>query len=329
MKRFLKIIGVILVLIVLAYSFGPRPDNSQNITFKADNLPDDLDAYLEDTESRFADLKPNVSKEIIWNNPVTKAVTDVAIVYIHGFSATKQEIQPVPQEVAKALGANLFLTRLTGHGRSGDALAEATMSDWLDDTAEAIAIGKRIGKKVILISTSTGGSLSVLAATHPELSSQIEGLAMISPNFAIHGAPTWLMNIPFAETILPILLGAERSFEPRNRAHAAGWTHTYPSAAVFPMAALLRTLDSVDYSALTLPALFIYSNEDTVVVADKTKEVIKQWGGSKSVTKISDSNDPNNHVIAGDILSPNTTQRVFIHIYGWVRRSFMDGREDL
>lgn len=320
MKSFLKIIGTIIVVSVIAFLVGPRPDNSQNMTFKSDDLPQDLDAYLSQSETKFSDLKKNVNKEIIWHDATTKTVTEIAVVYIHGFSATKQETQPVSQNVAKALGANLFLTRLTGHGRGGAAMAKATMADWINDTAEAIAIGKAIGKKVILVSGSTGGSLSILAASKPELSKQIDAMAMISPNIAIHAAPTWVMNIPWAETILPAVLGAEQSFEPANDAHANGWTHAYPSTAVFPMAALLRTLDSVDYASITKPAFFIYSKKDSVVVADRTEDVIKQWGGRKAVLKINDSMDPNNHVIAGDILSSNTTDRVSAAIIDWAKK---------
>lgn len=319
MKKFLKIVGVLLVLIAIAFFLGPRPDNSQILTFNDENLPQDLDVYLSDSESKISDLRPNVGKQIIWNNPVSKEPTDIALVYIHGFSATKMETEPVSQNVAKAIGANLFLTRLKGHGRSGDAMAEPSMSDWLNDTAEAIAIGKRIGKKVILVSASTGGSLSVLAASRPDLTSQIDGLVMISPNFAIQGAPTWLMNMPWAETILPAVLGEERSFEPSNEGHAAGWTHKYPSKAVFPMAALLRTLDGLDYTRITQPAFFIYSPNDKVVVPEKAESVIKDWGGRKAVLKIEDSDDPYDHVIAGNILSPNTTDRVSKAIIDWIK----------
>ncbi|MDD4273595.1 MAG: hypothetical protein PHG14_07705 [Desulfobacter postgatei] len=38
-------------------------------------------------------------------------------VYIHGFSATRKETAPLSDLVAKTLNANLFYTRLSGHGR--------------------------------------------------------------------------------------------------------------------------------------------------------------------------------------------------------------------
>lgn len=319
MKRFLKISGLLIVVGAIVFALGPRPDMTQNVTFDPALVDFDVDAYLAKSEARVAGIRDNAAKEIIWNNAFTKAQTDYAIVYIHGFSASKVEVAPVAQNVASALGANLFLTRLAGHGTTGEDMGNATMSDWMNDTAEAIAIGKRIGKKLILISASTGGSLSTWAAAQDQYKDQIDGLAMIAPNYAVHGAPTWLMNIPWAETILPVILGAERSFEPANEGQAKGWTTSYPSKAVFPMATLLKTLEGLNYSNIEQPALFIYSNKDMVVVPKNTKDVIAKWGGAKTVLEVDNSTDSHNHVIAGDILSPSTTGKVSTAIIDWVR----------
>lgn len=319
MKRFLKVVGIIAVVIAVLFAIGPRPDANQEITFDVTSLPEDLDTYLRESEAKVANLRENAAKEILWQVPYSKPKTEYAVVYIHGFSASKVETAPVAQNVASALNANLYFTRLAGHGRDGNAMAEASMADWLNDAAEAIAIGERLGNKVILMSASTGSTISVLAMTRPELAEKVHGLVMISPNFAIHGAPTWLMNMPWAESILPTLMGAERSFEPKSESHANGWTHTYPTRAVFPMGALLKTVDDVDFSEIDKPALFIYSNHDSVVVPERTKKVISAWGGAAATLEVDDSENRNNHVIAGDILSANTTGRVSDAIIKWAR----------
>jgi hypothetical protein len=41
----------------------------------APDLPDDLDAYLKQTEARFTDLRPNNEKLIVWADPSKKAKT--------------------------------------------------------------------------------------------------------------------------------------------------------------------------------------------------------------------------------------------------------------
>ena len=66
--------------------------------------------------------------------------------------------------VAGAVDANLFYTRLQGHGRSGKAMGEATVEGWINDLAEAEAIGRRIGERMVLVGTSTGGTLTDLGS---------------------------------------------------------------------------------------------------------------------------------------------------------------------
>jgi alpha-beta hydrolase superfamily lysophospholipase len=322
MKKFLKVLGLIIVLGAGVFMFGSRPDISQNVTFNPQVLPADLaqlDTYVANNEKAYSDIRPGNEKRLIWANPLDRKQTNIAFVYIHGFSASPVETAPLTENLARSWGANAFMTRLSGHGRTGEALAEPDMSDWLNDVSEAIEIGSRLGKKVILLSGSTGGTLSTWAATRPELSSKIAGMAMISPNYALMAASTTMLNMPWSETLLPMIFGQTRTFEPGNDLHANGWTHSYPSKAIFPMAALLRVVDAIDYSTIKTPALFIYSDDDSVVSPERTSEVIAKWGAPTEVFKVSDSTDPNHHVLAGDALSPNTTGEVAMAISNWLR----------
>lgn len=319
MASFVKFLAVIIGVGLVVFAFGPRPDLSQNVTFSENVLDTDLDSYLAASEAKYDDIRDGLEKQIIWHDHNDKTQTEYSVVYLHGFSASKVETAPIAQNVAKAFSANLYFTRLAGHGRDGEALGNATLQQWFNDTTEAVAIGEKLGRKIILISASTGSTLATWAANQVDPSDPIFAMVMISPNFAIHGASTGLMNMPWAEYILPIIVGKNRSFETRSPAHAHGWTHSYPTKAIFPMAALLKVVDQIDVSKLTKPALFIYSNDDKVVIANKTKSVMKKWGGPVEEMMIVESDDPNNHVIAGDILSPSNTQKVSERIISWVK----------
>ena len=92
------------------------------------------------------------------------------------FSATRQETAPLSELVSQALGANLFYTRLTGHGRTGSALACARVNDWLNDVVEAYEIGRRLGKKVIMIGCSTGGTSLAWLAHRAAVAGSMEAL---------------------------------------------------------------------------------------------------------------------------------------------------------
>ena len=104
-----------------------------------------LDQLIKDRENEVQNIRPDTEKKIIWaskNN--LKAKT--SLVFIHGFSATRSELSPVIEIIGKELQANIFFTRLKGHGQDGRALGEATFDDWMMDIQEAIEIGKAIGE---------------------------------------------------------------------------------------------------------------------------------------------------------------------------------------
>ena len=57
---------------------------------------DEVDAYLTARESAYPDIRPGLAKEVVWANPASRQKTPLAIVYIHGFSASKGEVRPSP-----------------------------------------------------------------------------------------------------------------------------------------------------------------------------------------------------------------------------------------
>ncbi|MEM0935916.1 MAG: alpha/beta fold hydrolase [Pseudomonadota bacterium] len=304
----------------LLWLFGPREPVDLEIAFATEDIPEDLDAWLVAREAEVPALRPGAERRIVWAG-APGLRTPLALVYLHGFSASAEEIRPVPDRAAAALGANLYFARLRGHGRDGPAMAEATAGDWIEDLAEAIAIGRRIGERVVLIGTSTGGTLAALAAYDPRLSDGVAGIVFVSPNFRINSAGAGLLTAPFARRWLPVVLGAERGFEPENEGQAAHWTTRYPSVAVLPMAALVAHHARLDPAAATLPALFLYSEHDEVVSPAATGRVASAWGGPTDVHTfvMGAGDDAFNHVIAGDILSPGQTTRAVDLIVDWAR----------
>src|SRR6478752_7796492 len=122
-------------------------------------------SYLSRREAAHAGVKPGLAKAVIWNDPTARHKTPLSLVYIHGFSASRKDIAPVIESLAGTLGANAFLTRLAAHGRATSAeFATVTPQDWLNDAREALAIGRRVGDRVILIGTSTGALLATIVA---------------------------------------------------------------------------------------------------------------------------------------------------------------------
>ncbi|WP_244498529.1 alpha/beta hydrolase [Aureimonas ureilytica] len=316
-RTLLVLIPIVLILAGL-WVFGPREPARLEPQFSAAAIGDDPASYLARTEADVPNLRSNAEKEIVWAYPLSKAKTPIALVYVHGFSAAKGELRPLVDDVAKKIGANLFYTRLSGHGRNGAAMGEATVGDWVDDMAEAMAIGRRIGERVVVIGSSTGATLATLAASRPDLSQDMAGLVALSPNYGLQNWRSFALTLPFARKLLPYLQDETYSYTPLNDAFTANWTVSYPTSALLPMARLVEVVRGLDMSAIHVPALFITSPNDVLVDPEKTAEIAAHWGAPHEEISVTDDGDPEHHLLAGDIVSPATTARLADQIAQWI-----------
>lgn len=318
MKKFLWGLAIVLTVAGIAFAIGPRTPVNTTITFDAAAIGADPEAYLAAAEAKVPGIRDGLQKEIVWAFPQSKAKTPYAVVYVHGFSASKGEVRPLPDRVAAALGANLYYTRLTGHGQDGAAMATATVNAWINDLAEALAIGRAIGEKVVVISTSTGGGLAAWGATEPGVFDGVSHAVFISPNFGVQASGSFILTLPWGRQILPYVAEKERSFEPMNELHGKYWTTRYPTEAVLPMAAITKLAASRTVEKATVPALFVISDADKIVRPDITRLIEARWGGPHALVAVDKTGDPNNHVIAGDALSPETTGPLVDRIVAWI-----------
>lgn len=284
-------------------------------------LPDDLDAWLQRSEKQATDqygLVPDTEKRITWFGE--RKQTAYSVLYLHGFSATRQETAPLSALVANALGANLFETRLRGHGRQRELLGSVRAEDWLDDAAEALSIAARLGKKVIVIGTSTGATLAAAMLGYPAMNS-VDTIVMMSPNFAPRDpAAAWLTR-PAGPLLARLLVGDTRSWQPHNEAQARYWSTTYPTASAVEMMRL------VDLANRQLPArvaqrlLLFYSVKDSVVSPDASLRVFENTDApQKAKIAIDNPGDPSHHVLAGDVLSAQKTLNVANNIVEFISR---------
>lgn len=316
---------VLLVAALAAFIwFGPR----EQVRVLADvpDLPElnGLEAWLASREAKVPNLGENAAKQVIWAGEAG-VKTGLSVVYLHGYSANREEIRPLPDEFAKALGANLFFTRLAGHGRDGSAMAEPRAGDWVEDLAEAMAIGRALGERVILLGTSTGGTLAAWAATDPSgaLSEGLAGVALMSPNFGVADPASKLLVWPFARRWVPLVAGAERSFEPLNPRQEAEWTTRYPMSSVVSLGVLMAQIQTRDFTRATVPALFYFTDLDPVVDPVRIRETAAKWAGpvTQVVVQAGGGIVPERHVLAGDIVNPEGTAPALAALLDWVDKA--------
>jgi pimeloyl-ACP methyl ester carboxylesterase len=277
---------------------------------------EDIDSLLESQEKIAIALRPGTEKKVLWarGNGVK---TKTSIVFIHGFSASRVEIDPVVSLIAAELNANVYFTRLRGHGQDGKALGEATYEQLLDDTIEAIEIGKSIGDDVILMGCSTGCSL-----IHITLSQEhdIKAAIYISPNFGPKPIKGQALRIPGAKFLVPLVFGKEHSFVAINDKYVTCWTTKYPTKALFTIKTTVLAAHQVDHRTIKIPIMMWFSDEDKVVNAKWTRKIASMMGDNVTLhnPSLTEQDDPSCHGIIGDILSPSQTTIAVKKIINWL-----------
>ena len=311
-------VAIVLAVVLAVIAFAP----GEGIEREAPAQFSDPVGYLAARENA-PDITEGVEARIVWAGD-EGARTETVVLYLHGFSATSEEIRPVPDRVAEAFGANLVFARLTGHGRDGAAMGEARAGDWVADAELFLEVARRVGDRVVVIGTSTGATLAAYVLAEEAPSEAVEAVVMISPNIEVANPAGALLEMFGARIWVPWIAGAQRSFEPINEGQATYWTTQYPTVATVSMGTLLRETRARDYSAMEIPALFMLSDEDQVISAPAARDFAGRWGGDVTLIPVAvpeEGGDPFHHVIAGDILSPALTDRTVENIVNWLRET--------
>lgn len=272
MKKIISIIkwtsltlSVLLIVLITAYLLGPVPKVE-----KVDNYPLPIPDALPAADNP-PGLKKNNEARIIWADSIGLE-TEYSIVYLHGFSAGPMEAEPLHREIAARYGCNLYLARLKDHGiENPDAFEKLTPKDMVQSAKEAVAIGKKIGKKVILMSCSTGGTLALyLSANDPEIAANI----LLSPNVALADPNSFVLSGPWGLQIGRLFMGGKhREWTPENDSIKQYWTSKYRVEGLIALKQLLNmTMKDEIFAKVKQPVFlgYYYKNEKE---QDKTVSV--------------------------------------------------------
>lgn len=310
------------LLAVIAIAAGPRNSLGPQVPAARTPPPQDitqLDAWLQSSEKAFTGLKLGTAKGIGWAGQAGER-TPWAVVYLHGFSASRLETAPLADTVAQSLGANVYHTRLTGHGLdSVEAMGQASVQDWMADAVEALQIGKTLGDKVLVVGVSTGATLATWAALGPQ-AKDMAAMVFISPNFAPKDKRANLINGPWGQQIALALEGPVRGWTPDSPDEANAWTTRYATRAIFPMMALVKAVRESNLAAVQTPLLMLYSEADEVVDPQESKAAFARLGSaSKSLQVVDYSTSKGQHVLAGAIKAPTAVAPMADSIVQWVK----------
>ena len=203
--KVLRGFAIFFLLLGALYLVGPRvetPELNENPV----SVPSDLmslEQWITEKENALGNVRSGNASQIIFNDSVPKK-TKFSVLYLHGFTASGREGEPVHRDIAKALGANLYIPRLYGHGlEETEPMLGFNNEDFWESGKEALAVAKQLGEKVIVLGTSHGGALSLSLATDPD----IAALCLFGPNIAVYDPKAKLLSKPWGLQIARLVKG--------------------------------------------------------------------------------------------------------------------------
>lgn len=307
--RWLKRLLIIAIVLVVIYLLGPHPATPKyNTAMPAVPAISALENFVAANEAAHK-LRPDNEARIIWANDSVKQKTDYAIVYLHGFSASQKEGDPVHRNIAKQFGCNLYLARLAEHGiDTTEQLINLTADEYWESATQALAIGKQLGNKVILMGTSTGGTQALqLAAAYPN---DVAALILYSPNIAINDANAWILNNPWGLQIARLVRGSNYNIPEDNRPiYKQYWNKPYRLEATVALEEMLETtMSTTTFNKIKQPTLLLYfykdeQHQDPVVKVSAMKKMFTELATPDSIKKAVALPNTGDHVIASPLKS--------------------------
>ena len=297
------------LLLLAVYFLGPTPHKnkwSKDLP-TVPQQPEELERFVAANEAKHK-LKLDNEARIVWFDSA-KTKTEYSVVYLHGFSASQEEGNPVHRDFAKRYGFNLYLARLADHGvDTTEQLLQFNGDRFWESCKEALMIGKALGNKVIVMSTSTGGTTALmLAGEYPQ---DVHALINVSPNIAINNGTVWLANNPWGLQIARKVVGGDyqviTDFTEERKQY---WNDKYRLEAVSALQEIIEdkmnksTFEKVKCPTLTL---YYYKNEeeqDQTVKVSAILEMNEQLGtpADQKVEKAIPNAEA--HVIGGRLAS--------------------------
>lgn len=305
-KKILFGLLAFLVIIGLIYILGPKPsfEEVDFDQFEQSISIENVETYIDNNNAEVEELKPGNEAMIVWADS-SQTKTEYALVYLHGFSASHEEGNPVHREFAKRTGMNLYLSLLADHGRSSeDSFKDLTASDFYASAEEALEIGKALGQKVVVMSCSTGGTLSAMLATeHPEIHSFI----MFSPNIDIADPASNLTTGPWGQELLELTLGGEYNQLSYGPEQAKYWNSRYHVNGIIMLKHMLDNyMTKQTFETIDQPIFMGYyykdeEHQDNVVSVPRMLDFFDQISTPEELKKKKAYPNARGHVFTAEI----------------------------
>lgn len=300
---------IVLVVLVALYAVGPHPDAPTLPGPSWNNIPNEpaaITSFLQAKEAQNGNLKPDNEGQIIYADSANPQKTKTVVLYIHGFSASPMEGNPLHKAIAKSLHANLVLARIEDHGEfpTDSTMAKASADKFYQSVENYYALAKKLGDEVIVLGTSFGGAMSlVLATKHPE----IKALMLYGPCIAIKGPTAPLVDNPWGLQLARAVMRSDfRDIPSVSSGHKNFWSLHYRLEGVVAIQNFLtHEMTDATFEKVKVPVFLGYyyqdeTHQDNVVSVQAMRDMFPKLGSK--IKKEQAFPLSGYHVITSDIL---------------------------
>ncbi|MDA9576952.1 alpha/beta fold hydrolase [Flavobacteriaceae bacterium] len=206
--KILRALSIFFLILGAVYLVGPKVEKPVFEDLKIE-VPSDLltlDNWVNTRELAIGNVRLDNASKIIFNDSIPTK-TKYSVIYLHGFTASGIEGEPVHRNIAEALGANLYIPRLFGHGleEEEEPMLNFNNEDFWQSGLEALEVAKQLGEKVIVLGTSHGGALSLALAEDQA----IAALVLYGPNIEVFDPKAKLLSKPWGLQIARLVKGGK------------------------------------------------------------------------------------------------------------------------
>jgi esterase/lipase len=305
----MKKILIVLVVLVALYAVGPHPDAPTLPGPSWTNIPNEpaaISSFLQAKEAQNGNLKPDNEGQIIYADSANPQKTKTVVLYIHGFSASPMEGNPLHKAIAKSLHANLVLARIEDHGEfpTDSTMAKASADKFYQSVENYFALAKKLGDEVIVLGTSFGGAMSlVLATKHPE----IKALMLYGPCIAIKDPTAPLVDNPWGLQLARAVMRSDfRDIPSVSPGHKNYWSLHYRLEGIVAIQNFLtHEMTDETFEKVKVPVFLGYyyqdeTHQDNVVSVQAMRDMFPKLGSK--IKKEQAFPLSGYHVITSDIL---------------------------
>jgi pimeloyl-ACP methyl ester carboxylesterase len=225
---------------------------------------------LKLSKSKEMNVRPGNEEKLIRKSP---GKTPIAILYIHGFGASRAEGEEVVDKLADTFQANTYYLRHPGHGTTSEDHRDRMYYDYLEEGRITLKMMKLLGDKVIIVGTSMGGLVATyLASRYPE---DVNGLILASPFYDFEDKTSRILNFYGGVSLTHMLFGKIRDisynkWKPEIQKLSTPeydnfWTTKQYFEALIPLNDLRRAVSTDEtYKTIQTPALLMYYYKNEV-----------------------------------------------------------------